>query len=246
MRPAPTHAIDFILPAHGYVLGPMAAGHVPASRPTAWPRGQGAGRHAGAARGQHGRLGAPRAYDDVPPRMWPVAKRSLLAHVQRIEALLLVPGAQASDDTSGIRVLQRHFANLKALTPLPTEASGLVVFTQDWHVERKLTEDAEAVEQEVMCEVAGAVTPGQLQRLCHGLGFNGRPLPPIKVSVSSSNEVQTRLRFALKGIRPGQVPYMCESVGLRLLALKRIRIGRVAMAGLAPGQWRYLLAHERF
>ena len=161
-------------------------------------------------------------------------------------AQLLVPGAQASDDASGIRVLQRHFANLKALIPLPTEASGLVVFTQDWHVERKLTEDAEVVEQEVMCEVAGAVTPGQLQRLCHGLSFNGRPLPPIKVSVSSSNEAQTRLRFALKGIRPGQLPYMCESVGLRLLALKRIRIGRVAMAGLAPGQWRYLLAHERF
>jgi recombination protein RecT len=30
------------------------------------------------------------AYDDVPPRMWPVAKRSLLAHVQRIESLGLV------------------------------------------------------------------------------------------------------------------------------------------------------------
>jgi len=30
------------------------------------------------------------AYADVPPRMWPVAKRSLLAHVQRIEALQLV------------------------------------------------------------------------------------------------------------------------------------------------------------
>jgi hypothetical protein len=29
-----------------------------------------------------------RAYDDVPPRMWPVAKRSLLAHVARIEASL--------------------------------------------------------------------------------------------------------------------------------------------------------------
>ena len=29
----------------------------------------------------------PLAYDDVPPRMWPVAQRSLLAHVQRIEAL---------------------------------------------------------------------------------------------------------------------------------------------------------------
>jgi recombination protein RecT len=27
------------------------------------------------------------AYDDVPQRMWPVAQRSLLAHVQRIESL---------------------------------------------------------------------------------------------------------------------------------------------------------------
>ena len=28
------------------------------------------------------------AYDDVPPRMWPVAKRSLMAHVARIEVNL--------------------------------------------------------------------------------------------------------------------------------------------------------------
>jgi recombination protein RecT len=27
------------------------------------------------------------AYSDVPPRMWPVAQRSLLAHVERIRAL---------------------------------------------------------------------------------------------------------------------------------------------------------------
>ena len=27
------------------------------------------------------------AYDDVPPRMWPMAKRSLLAHVERLETL---------------------------------------------------------------------------------------------------------------------------------------------------------------
>ena len=28
-----------------------------------------------------------KAYDDVPPRVWPVAKRSLLAHVERIQAM---------------------------------------------------------------------------------------------------------------------------------------------------------------
>jgi hypothetical protein len=36
------------------------------------------------------------AYDDVPPRLWPVAMRSLLAHVQRIEALDMAPGPEAA------------------------------------------------------------------------------------------------------------------------------------------------------
>ena len=158
----------------------------------------------------------------------------------------LTPGAHAANDTSGIRVLKKHFDGLTPLAPLPTEATGLAVFTQDWRVERKLTTDADGVEQEVMAEVGGEVTPGQLQRLGHGLSFNDRPLPPIKVSVSSSSGTATRLRFALKGIRPGQIPHMCESVGLRLLSLKRIRIGRVPLGQLAPGQWRYLLPQERF
>ena len=99
-----------------------------------------------------------------------------------------------------------------------------------------------AIEQELVAQVSGTIAEGGLARLAHGLAYEGRALPPIKVSVSSSSEAQTRLRFALKGIRPGQVPYMCDSVGLRLLALKRIRIGRVALATLPPGQWRYLLA----
>ncbi|MCW5649832.1 MAG: RNA-binding protein [Ramlibacter sp.] len=159
---------------------------------------------------------------------------------------LLTPQAQAPDDRSGIRPLRKHLAGLTALVALPTEASGLTVFSQDWRVNRKLTEDADEVEQEVMADVRGTVAPEQLQRLAHGLSFNGRALPPARVSVSSSNDQQTRLRFALKGIRPGQIPSMCESVGLELLALRRIRIGRVAMAGLAPGQWRYLMPHERF
>jgi recombination protein RecT len=36
----------------------------------------------------------PLAYADVPPRLWPVAQRSLLAHVQRIEALGLAAPAR--------------------------------------------------------------------------------------------------------------------------------------------------------
>lgn len=80
------HGIEFILPAHGYVLGeaPQAIDRLKSHRlqreakvlaalqalpdgsPQDWVR---------------------HAYQDVPERLWPVAERSLLAHVQRIRTL---------------------------------------------------------------------------------------------------------------------------------------------------------------
>jgi 23S rRNA pseudouridine2604 synthase len=155
---------------------------------------------------------------------------------------LLGSASHLSEDASGIRVLQRHFKQLECFTPLPTEASGLVVYTQDKRIARKLAEDIESLEQECIVEVAGEIAANGLQRLCHGLSFNGRPLPPIKVSWQN----ETKLRFALKGIRPGQIPAMCEAVGLRVVALKRIRIGRVPLAKVPEGQWRYLQPWEKF
>jgi 23S rRNA pseudouridine2604 synthase len=159
---------------------------------------------------------------------------------------LLTPANRSALDRSGLRPLKKHLQQLTITPPLPREASGLLVFTQDWRVARKLLEDAQTLENEVMVEVSGAVTPAQLKLLCHGLSFNGRALPAIKVSVSSQNPAQTRLRFALKGVSPGQIPSMCDDVGLPLLAIKRTRIGRLPLTGLEPGQWRYLLPHERF
>ena len=156
------------------------------------------------------------------------------------------PHLRASDDPSGVRAIKRHFSHLVIPAALPRAASGLVVLSQDGRILRKLTEDAGTIEQELIAQVAGEVTPAQVKRLCHGLTFRGQPLPPIKVSVNSTGEAETRLRFALKGVVPEHVPGMCDSVGLKLLALKRIRIGRVSLGPLPLEQWRYLMPHERF
>lgn len=162
------------------------------------------------------------------------------------------PGAQAqaligaashwTGDTSGIRPLKSHAAGLTALLPLPPPASGLAVFSQDARIVRKLTEDARLIEQELVAEVSGTIAPNGLARLCRGLAFEGKALPPARVSWQS----EARLRFAVKGIAPELVPWMCEQVGLQLTALRRIRIGRIPMANLPPGQWRYLPPGERF
>jgi 23S rRNA pseudouridine2604 synthase len=155
---------------------------------------------------------------------------------------LLSAASLWSEDASGISPLKKHFAQLTLCVPLETEASGLVVFTQDWRVARKLTEDAATLEHEVIVEVAGELAPDGLKRLNRGIPFEGRTPPAIKVSWQN----ETRLRVALKGAQPGQIAHLCEAVGLTVRSMKRIRLGRVPLGKLPPGQWRYLRGDERF
>jgi recombination protein RecT len=77
------HSIDFILPAHGHVLGRAshAIAHLKAHR----LKREAKIRQVMQAH-PDGTLDdwVVHAYDDVHQRLWPLAKRSLLAHVQRL------------------------------------------------------------------------------------------------------------------------------------------------------------------
>lgn len=160
----------------------------------------------------------------------------------RPAAPLVRPETRWADDASGVRLLPRHFQRLTPLVPLDAEASGLMVLSQDGRVWRRLTEDRDEIEQEFVVEVSGEIAPYGLRRLNHGLQYGGRELPPCKVSWQ--NEV--RLRFAIKGVQGGQLQAMCEQVGLGVVAIRRIRIGKVPLARMPVGTWRYLPAGERF
>lgn len=82
--------IDFILPAHGHVIG-SARGAI------AQLKAHRLKREAKIAAAMQRLPGGtpddwlPLAYDDVPERMWPVAARSLAAHVARIRQLASTP-----------------------------------------------------------------------------------------------------------------------------------------------------------
>ena len=161
---------------------------------------------------------------------------------RKAAAGLVQPQTRWPDDPSGVRLLERHFHRLTPLVPLETEASGLMVLTQDGRVWRRLNEDRDEIEQEFVVEVGGRIAPYGLHKLNHGLHYRGRPLRPCKVSWQ--NEI--RLRFALKGVQEGQLRDMCEQVGLDVVAIRRIRIGKVPLAKMPVGMWRHLPVGERF
>ncbi|HEV7856796.1 MAG TPA: rRNA pseudouridine synthase [Herminiimonas sp.] len=146
---------------------------------------------------------------------------------------MITPHNLFADDRSGTRFLKKHLSDLRPTQALETYASGLVVFTQDWRVARKLIDDGKTVEHEYIAEVDGGMVADGLKLLSNSL-----------TKVSWQNE--TRLRFALKASEPGLIAKLCGRVDLTVIGLKRIRIGRIPMANLPMGQWRYLKGYERF
>jgi len=159
---------------------------------------------------------------------------------------LVTAAKHSPHDASGQRPLLRHFKQLQASVPLETAASGLVVFTQDWRVQRKLMEDMAQMEHELMVEVRGEVQADALIPIERALRDPRQRLPVAKISISSASEARSILRLAVKGAHPGLAAFLCELAGLEIQALRRIRLGRVSLGDVAPGQWRYLAQYERF
>ncbi len=85
------HDIHFILPAHGFVLGDAAAAIARLKQHRLQREAKVMAAMQALPHGSHDDW-VKLAYADVPERLWPVAKRSLLAHVERIESLAAFNG----------------------------------------------------------------------------------------------------------------------------------------------------------
>ena len=154
----------------------------------------------------------------------------------------VAPATRWDGDASGVRTLKRHFARLRPGMPLAPEDSGLMVWSQDGRVLKHLAERGAQLEQEWVVDVAGELAPYGWAKFRNGTTFAGWPVAPFKVSWQS----EARLRFAIKGVRPGLLRHLCAEVGLHATACRRLRIGRVPLAKMAPGEWRHLVAADRF
>lgn len=148
-------------------------------------------------------------------------------------------------DRSGLRITAAQLRQVQRLVPLPAGAEGLAVYSQDPRIVRKLTEDALAIEQEWVVQVQGQIAEDglvRMERLVSPRAALPAGRPPLKASWQS----EERLRLAFKGIDPAQIPWLCAQVGLVAMQGRRIRLGRLPLAGLPAGQWRALAPHEKF
>lgn len=145
--------------------------------------------------------------------------------------------------------VQFHPSQLRSLVPagrLDIDSVGLLVLTQDGRIAKQLIGEDTSVEKEYLVRVQytkpGRLPDSDLRLLNHGLSLDGKKLLPARVQWQNDDQ----LRFILREGKKRQIRRMCEAVGLKVLGLKRVRIGGVRLGKLPPGQWRYLGADEKF
>jgi 23S rRNA pseudouridine2604 synthase len=148
-------------------------------------------------------------------------------------------GGAAGDTTE---FSMRQLVGLAPAGRLDIDSKGLLVFTQDGRLARRLTSGDGEVEKEYLVRVTGTLSPEGLANLCHGLSLDGEALRPAEVEWINANQ----LRFILHEGRKRQIRRMCELVGLKVTGLKRVRIGNIRLGKLPEGQWRYLQPDETF
>lgn len=137
----------------------------------------------------------------------------------------------------------RRLNNMAVAGRLDIDSQGLLVFTQDGTVARKIIQQDSDIEKEYLVRIPGSATPEQIDELRSGeLMLDGKKLKPVQIDWIHENQ----FRFVLKEGKKRQIRRMCELVGLKVVGLKRVRVGNVRLGKLPEGQWRILGPHEEF
>lgn len=160
--------------------------------------------------------------------------------------VLVTPDNRWKEDTAS---LQFHPGQLCSLVPagrLDIDSTGLLILTQDGRIAKQLIGQDTEIEKEYLVRVQygkpGRLPDADLRLLNHGLSLDGKKLLPARVRWQNEDQ----LRFVLREGKKRQIRRMCEAVGLKVLGLKRVRIGGVMLGDLPVGQWRYLRPDEKF
>lgn len=147
----------------------------------------------------------------------------------------------ANEYKPGSRRLERsHFEGLAVAGRLDIDSQGLLLFTQDGRLAKRLIGEDSKTEKEYIVRVRGDLPESELARLRYGLSLDGEKLKPAKVEWINEDQ----LRFVLTEGKKRQIRRMCEIVGLQVVGLKRVRLGRLVLSDLPEGKWRFLGATE--
>ncbi len=119
---------------------------------------------------------------------------------------------------------------------LDIDSEGLLILSQNGRLVKSLIGPDSRVEKEYLVRFDGTMNAQKRSLLEHGLSLDGQKLRPAQIELIDDHFVKMILTEGKKR----QVRRMLELVDLRVLTLKRVRMGAITLGHLPKGKWRHL------
>lgn len=119
---------------------------------------------------------------------------------------------------------------------LDKHSRGLLVLTQDGTLARDIIA-GDSVAKTYLVEVARAVTREDLRRLNGPLDFGADEDVSLK-PIRARRLAPTLLEFVLREGKNRQIRRVCDGIGLHVVDLLRVRMGKSDLGSLPEGSWR--------
>jgi 23S rRNA pseudouridine2605 synthase len=127
---------------------------------------------------------------------------------------------------------------------LDKDTTGLILLTNDGELTNLLTHPRYHVDKTYRLTIKGTINDTQLRALRNGVLLDDGITAPARVSIIKKTNDGWLLQMIIHEGRNRQIRRMCETVGIQLLALKRVAFGPLAIGSIQEGKWRELLGKE--
>ena len=124
--------------------------------------------------------------------------------------------------------------------------SGALILTNDGEFVYKVTHPKHEINKTYTVTVKGIVEKDDVEKLKNGVKIDDYITKPAKVKILKTDFEKniSRLEITIHEGKNRQVRKMCESIGKKVIALHRSKIGEIGVKDLELGKWRYLTKKE--
>ena len=124
--------------------------------------------------------------------------------------------------------------------------SGAIILTNDGEFVYKLTHPKHEIEKTYNVTIRGNINSEEIENLKNGVIIDGYKTSQAKLKILKTDKEKniTRVEIIIHEGRNRQVRKMFESVGKKVIALHRSKIGQIGVKDLKLGNWRYLTEKE--
>ncbi len=125
---------------------------------------------------------------------------------------------------------------------LDKDSSGLIILSNDGELTNKITHPKFGHDKEYFLVLDQDLKSEDIKKLEKGITMQGKKIKGIKVAMAKNKSA----RFILQEGVNRQIRRMLGKLGYTAIKLKRVRIGKLELQDLKPGQWKKINKSDIF